>query len=68
MNITLMDGKQPVPLIAEKDAATLIGISDTTLKRIRYAKEIDFYRIGGQVFYSREMIEAFLKKCLQGGE
>ena len=66
MQKIIFDGQTPVPVIPEKEAAKALGISDNTLKRIRYAKEINFYRIGNQVFYSRQMLEAFLKRCHNG--
>lgn len=63
----IVDGQKPEPVIPEKEAAKLLGISDITLKRIRYAKKINFFRIGSQVFYSLQMLEAFLNKCQRGG-
>jgi excisionase family DNA binding protein len=68
MRKIIYDGKKPDPVIPEGNAAELLGISKTTLKRIRNAKEISFYRIGGQIFYSPEMLKAFLEKCYRGGE
>lgn len=58
-------GTTPVPLVTEKEAAEILGISVRKLKRIRYAREIEFYRIGVQVLYSRRMLLAFLNKCKQ---
>lgn len=68
MTKIILDGRSPAPVIPEKEAAQILGISNNTLKKIRYAREIEFYRIGGQVFYSEEMLKAFLKKCYKGGE
>ena len=68
MRKIILDGQKPEPVMTEKDAANLLGISKDTLKRRRDAKEINFYRIGGQVFYSPEMIKTFLEKCYRGGE
>jgi excisionase family DNA binding protein len=65
MRKVIYDGQKPDPVITEKDAAEMLGISKSTLKRIRDAKEISFYRIGGQVFYSPEIIRAFLERCLR---
>ncbi len=67
MRQIILDGKTPAPLITEKDAAKVLNVSLSTIKRIRYAGEIEFYRIGGQVFYSIEMIKTFLRRCLRGG-
>jgi excisionase family DNA binding protein len=66
MERIVYDGQKPEPVIPERDAAKMLGISKYTLKRIRDAREINFYRIGGQVFYSPEMIKAFLDKCRRG--
>jgi excisionase family DNA binding protein len=63
MKKIILDGRSPAPVIPEKEAAELLGISNNTLKKIRYAREIEFFRIGGQVFYSQEMLENFLFKC-----
>lgn len=68
MQKIVLDGKIPSPLVTEKETAEILNISQNTLKRIRYANEIKFYRIGGQVFYSHELIQAFLEKCFRGGE
>ncbi len=66
MTQIIFDGKTPAPLIAEKDVAKLLNVSLSTIKRIRYANEIEFYRIGGQVFYSQQMLDAFLTRCHNG--
>lgn len=66
MERIVYDGQKPEPIITERDAAKMLGVSKYTLKRIRDAREISFYRIGGQVFYSLEMIKAFLDKCRRG--
>lgn len=68
MRTIVLDGRKPEPVIPEKDAAELLGISQSSLKRRRNEKQISFYRIGGQVFYSPEMIKTFLEKCYRGGE
>ncbi len=68
MKRIILDGKTPAPLITEKEAAEFLAISQSTIKRIRYAKEIESYRIGGKVFYSYEQIKSFLEKCFIGGE
>jgi excisionase family DNA binding protein len=68
MRKIIYDGQKPEPVMTENDAAKLLGISKSTLKRLRNAKRISFYRIGGQVFYSPEMITAFLANCYVGGK
>lgn len=68
MQKIILGGKTPTPLITEKEAAEMLSVSQSTIKRIRYANEIKFYRIGGQIFYSHELIKAFLEKCYRGGE
>lgn len=68
MQKIILDGKIPSPFITEKEAAAILNISQNTLKRIRYANKIEFYRVGGQVFYSHELLQAFLEKCYRGGE
>jgi Helix-turn-helix domain len=62
-----MDGKKPVPMLAEREAAGILNMSVHSLRRRRYAEEIEFYRIGGRIFYSQEMLVAFIEKCRNGG-
>lgn len=47
----------------ESELAKLLSISCMTLKRIRYAKEISFLRIGTQVRYTEQHLEDYLQKC-----
>lgn len=61
------DSQEPVPFLTEKEAATLLKISEQTLQRIRHAGEIRFYRIGGRIFYLRQNVMEFVRRCGQGG-
>ena len=61
------DGTEPVPFLSEKEAAKLLRISDQTLQRIRYAGEIQFYRIRGRIFYLPQNLSEFMGRCRQGG-
>lgn len=52
------------PLLSESQAATFLGISKTTLLRKRYASEINFFRLGHRVLYSKEKhLLPFLREC-----
>ena len=62
------DGEEPVPFISESEAARLLKISQETLQRIRYAGEIQFYRVGGRVFYLPQNLNEFIQRCRQGGD
>jgi excisionase family DNA binding protein len=62
-----LDGDKLVYIYTEKEAAELLGISESTLKRIRYTSGIEYYRIGGRVFYSPDMLTAFIENCRNGG-
>ncbi|MEQ1642149.1 MAG: helix-turn-helix domain-containing protein [Pyrinomonadaceae bacterium] len=62
------DGDEPVPFIPESEAARLLKISPETLQRIRYAGEIQFYRVGGRVFYLPQNLNEFIRRCRQGGD
>lgn len=55
-------------LISEKEACMLLTISDPTLKRIRYAGKIEYYRVGGRVFYTQKMIDDFIDRCKEGSK
>ena len=50
-------------LYRESELAKILQISCMTLKRIRYAKEISFLRIGTQVRYTEQQLEDYLQKC-----
>ncbi|MGE0244546.1 MAG: helix-turn-helix domain-containing protein [Pyrinomonadaceae bacterium] len=62
------DGDEPVPFISESEAAKLLKISQETLQRIRYNGEIEFYRVGGRVFYLPQNLYEFVRRCRQGGD
>ena len=47
----------------EPELAEILNISSMTLKRIRYAGEISFLRIGTQVRYTESHLESYLEKC-----
>ncbi|HEX8286974.1 MAG TPA: helix-turn-helix domain-containing protein [Pyrinomonadaceae bacterium] len=53
-------------LMNEKEAAAFLGVSRITLLRKRKNKEINFFRIGHRILYSREKhLLPFLDKCEQ---
>ncbi len=41
-------------LVSEKEIATDMGISPRTVRRLRQARVLPFYRVGKSVRYSRE--------------
>ncbi len=49
-------------LIAEKEAAKLLGISRLTLLRQRKGGEISFVRIGSRVLYRRTDLDHFVER------
>jgi excisionase family DNA binding protein len=49
-------------LIAEKEAATLLGISRLTLLRQRKDGKISFVRIGSRVLYRRTDLDHFVER------
>jgi excisionase family DNA binding protein len=52
--------------IDERCAAKYLGISLSTIKRMRYEGEIAHYRIGRRIRYSKEKhLDTFLKRCEQ---
>lgn len=59
---------EPVPFITESEAAKLLKISQETLQRIRYNGEIEFYRVGGRVFYLPQNLYEFVRRCRQGAD
>jgi excisionase family DNA binding protein len=48
----------------ERLAARYLGISLSTIKRMRYEGDIAHYRIGKRIRYSKENhLDTFLKRC-----
>jgi excisionase family DNA binding protein len=53
-------------LLSEKQAAKFLGVSSITLFRKRKNREINFYRVGFRILYSREKhLLPFLDSCEQ---
>jgi excisionase family DNA binding protein len=46
-----------------KEAAKKLGISATKLRQLVSRREISFYRIGGKILFSDELIQDFLAGC-----
>lgn len=64
----ILDGNESSLFISEKQASSLLQISEPTLKRIRYSGKIECYRVGGRVFYSQKMLDDFIDHCKEGGK
>ncbi len=47
----------------EKEVADILHVSCPTLKRLRYAGEINFLRIGTQVRYTQQHLDDYLQRC-----
>lgn len=56
--------------LSEKEAASFLGISRSTLIRLRNSNQIKCYRIGCRIVYDiEEHLTKFLKQCeLKGDE
>ncbi len=59
MSINITDKR-----LNERQAAQYLGISLATIKRRRYSREIEFYRMGTQIRYSKELhLDPYLEQC-----
>lgn len=56
---------QKQPLLSEKQAAEMLGISSLTLLRLRNSAKISFYRIGRRILFSGDQITEYLESVRQ---
>lgn len=53
-------------LWTEAEAAKKLKIGQSTLQRHRLCGEISFFRVGNQIRYNNEQIDAYLSRCRRG--
>jgi hypothetical protein len=57
----------PDGLVSEPAAAAEVGVEPHVLRDARGKRQIEFFRIGKAVRYSRQQIEAYKQRCRRGG-
>lgn len=63
------DGGNASTLLNERATAALLGLTEATLRRWRWAgKGPNWLKIGGAVRYEASAIAAYLEECRRGGQ
>ena len=52
--------------LTNKEAMEYLGLSRPTLQRYRASGKLPYSKIGGNIFYRREDVDALLEKHMQG--
>lgn len=64
-NSNTAEYKQTKYVYTDREAAKFLRMSQIKLWRERKAGRISFRRLGGQLAYTRNDLEAYLDRCLQ---